>query len=58
MLDELGKADEDTPAVEEVTDDFESLEFVGVDGGEDNADRGNEGDEAEEPPAERAADAD
>lgn len=58
MLDELGEADEDAPTVEEVTDDFEGLEFVGVDGGEDDANCSDEGDETEEPPAERAADAD
>lgn len=58
VLDELGEADENAPAVEEVADDFEGLEFVGVDGGENDADRGNEGNKTEEPPAECAADAD
>lgn len=50
-------ADEDAPAVQEVADDFGDLEAVGVDGGKGDTDDANEGDEAKEPPAESAADA-
>lgn len=49
--------DEDAPAVQKVTDDFGDLEAVGVDGGKGDTDDADEGYEAEEPPAERTADA-